>query len=364
MYIFNGCHCLFIYLGVCKMEQRAAVKFCYKCGKTATETFQMMKTAYGGECLSKTTVYEWHKRFREGHESLQDDERSGRPTTSKSQENIDGVRTLIERDRRSTCRMIADELHIPKTTVHEILTEILGKKKVCAKFVPHFLTPEQKEQRVNASRDFVQMVTNNPNFLKSIVTGDESWCFEYDPSTKRQSSEWITPGTPKPKKVRSVKSKIKTMLIAFFDSDGIIHHEFLPKGHTLNAAFYKEVIQRLLARIRRVRPEFYQTGDWFLLQDNAPSHSSILVNQFLAKRQVTSIVHPPYSPDLAPADFFLFPKLKLHLKGTRFTSVEEIQTSVTRHLNVIPKEDFSRAFQKLHERCEACIERGGHYVEN
>jgi len=93
------------------------------------------------------------------------------------------------------------------------------------------------------------------------------------------------------------------MLIAFFDSDSIIHKKFVPAGQTVNSAFYKEVLKRLLRRIHRVRPGLHRTRQWMLLHDNAPAHCAICVHQFLAQSGVPFLDHPPYSPDLAPADF-------------------------------------------------------------
>ncbi|GBM80430.1 hypothetical protein AVEN_145764-1 [Araneus ventricosus] len=124
---------------------------------------------------------------------------------------------------------------------------------------------------------------------------------------------------PPPKKYRLTKSRIKTLLIAFFDSKGLIHHEFVPAGTTVNAESYEGVLKRLLQRIRRVRPQLYQSGQWKLLHVNARPHTAIHVRQFLATRKVTVLKHPPYSPDLAPTDFFLFPRLKGVLKGLRFS---------------------------------------------
>jgi len=123
--------------------------------------------------------------------------------------------------------------------------------------------------------------------------------------------------------------KIKTMLIAFFDSNGLIHQDFVPQGQTVNAEFYEGVLKRLLQRIPRVRPELYRSRRWKLLHDNARPHTANRVVDFLAKHQVVVIDHPPYSPDVSPADFFLFPRLTGVLKGVRFSSVEEIQQRVT-----------------------------------
>ncbi|GFT02224.1 histone-lysine N-methyltransferase SETMAR, partial [Nephila pilipes] len=147
--------------------------------------------------------------------------------------------------------MIAESLNMSVGSVFTIMTEDLKKKKLCARFVPHTLTTEQKEHRIASSEDLIAAADEDPNFLKTIVTGDESWCLEYDPETERQSSEWTSSGKGRPKKVRASKSKTKTMLLVFFDSRGIIHHEFLLQGSTVTSAFYKDVLHRLLKRMRR-----------------------------------------------------------------------------------------------------------------
>jgi len=345
------------------IEQRAAIKFCVKLSHNASQTLEMLKTAYGDACLSRTSVFEWHKRFREGRTSLQDDPREGRPSNAKSPDNIEAVRVLLQKSRRLTCRGIAETLGLSKTVVHEILTGPLNKRKVCSRFVPHSLRDEEKERRMLCSREIIDMADCDSDFLNSIVAGDESWCYEYDPSTKRQTCEWISPGEARGTKVRASKSKVKTMLIAFFDARGIIHHEFVPPNTTVNKKFYKGVMTRLLARMRRVRKDLYDSGDWFLLHDNAPAHTAIMVQQYLAKRKVVCLDHPPYSPDLAPPDYFLFPKLKMPMKGHHYSSIEAIQEEVTRVLRSIPEEDFSRAFQRLYERSQTCIALNGDYIE-
>ena len=83
------------------------------------------------------------------------------------------------------------------------------------------------------------------------------------------------------------KSRIKSMLIVLFDSKGIVHREFLPLGQTVNAAFYVEVLQRLRNRVAHVRPEI--TDEWILQHANAPSHSSIMVKEFLAKKKIPTL---------------------------------------------------------------------------
>ena len=106
---------------------------------------------------------------------------------------------------------------------------------------------------------------------------------------------------------------IKTTLIAFVDIDGLVHHEFVPTGQWVNKEFYKTVLQRLRDAVRRYRPENWRSGNWILHHDKAPAHRAVTTNEFLAKHNIPSLPEPPYSPDLAPCDFVLFPQLKKQL---------------------------------------------------
>lgn len=90
-------------------------------------------------------------------------------------------------------------------------------------------------------------IKNDPHFFERVITGDECWVFEYDPETKRQSMEWHTATSPRPKKARMSKSKIKCMLICFFDRHGIVHKEFVPQGRTVNQHFYRKVLKKSLS---------------------------------------------------------------------------------------------------------------------
>jgi hypothetical protein len=159
--------------------------------------------------------------------------------------------------------------------------------------------------------------------LDKVITGDESWVFNYDPETNRRSEEWHAKSSPHPKKAQMRRSRVKTMITAFFDSRGIVHKEFVPPRQTVNHAFYKDVSERLRKRAQRVRRDI--PDDWVLHHDNAPVHTALSICEFLAKKNIPVLPHPPYSPDLAPRDFYLFPKLKLKLKGHHFGTMENIQ---------------------------------------
>lgn len=282
------------------IEQRANIKFCFKLGKSFTETHELMQQVYGDDCLSRSRVHEWFKRFQEGRETLEDDQHVGQPKFVITPPNIEKVREFIKAEPKSSLRYMEMELNISRDSIHRILTDHLGLRKVCARFVPHKLTDDQKLLRVQHSKDIIKEAKKDKNFLYNIVTGDETWCFQYDPETKRQSAEWKHPSEPNPKKSRLEKSKVKSMLICFYDSKGIIHREFVQSGQTVTAVFYLGVLRRLVSSIRRVRPEYRERGSWRLLHDNAPSHRSNLVTDFLTQNGILTINHSPYSPDMAP----------------------------------------------------------------
>ena len=141
-----------------------------------------------------------------------------------------------------------------------------------------------------------------------------------------------------------MKSNVKSMLICFFDIDGIIHKEFVPPGQTVNAKFYCDILRRLREDMRRKRPGKWRTNNWVLHRDNAPAHTALAGQHFLASKDMTVVPHPPYSPDFAPCDFFLFPKMKIKLKGRRFDTVEEIQAESQKVLNTLTQKDFQDSF--------------------
>ena len=112
-------------------------------------------------------------------------------------------------------------------------------------------------------------------------------------------------------------------------------------------------------RYRRKRPAFFKSGQWHFHQDNAPVHNSILVTDYLTKMGINTVAQPPNSPELAPCDFWLFPKLR----GCRYETIEEMKEAVTKAIDTLTQEDFHEAFHKLLERYNACIAAGGDYLE-
>ncbi|GFX97186.1 histone-lysine N-methyltransferase SETMAR [Trichonephila clavipes] len=209
--------------------------------------------------------------------------------------------------------------------------------RVCAKFIPKLLSDQQKNLRLEIAQDNLEMINSDENFLKKIITGDETWVYGYDPETKQQSSQWKFPSEPWPKNAR--------------------------QSQTINKEYYVEVLKRLRNAIRRKRPQLWESGDWLLHHDNAPAHTSNLVQQYLSKHSIAQLRQPPYSPDIAPCDFWLFPRLKMPLKGHRFDNKQTVETNATNALKAISKTDFQECFNKWKHRYKQLVQSNGDYFE-
>jgi hypothetical protein len=130
----------------------------------ATETLLLVQNACGNEALNRSKVFRCYSRFRDGRDLVEDDETGGRPKSTRTEVNIAAVADLVKNNLRIASRMIAEFFNIPKTVVLRILKEDLGKRKFCARFVPHSLTPEKREDRVTSCEDIIGMADANKIF--------------------------------------------------------------------------------------------------------------------------------------------------------------------------------------------------------
>ncbi|VEN48760.1 unnamed protein product [Callosobruchus maculatus] len=290
----------------------------------------MLTVAYGEATLEQSNVYRWYEMFSEGREDVNDEERAGRPSTSTTDENIDKVKKIVLTNLRITVREVAEDLNISIGPCHSILTNDLGMSRVAAKFVPKLLNFDQKRHRINIAQEMLESVRDDPNVLQRVITGDGSWVYGHDMETKAQSSQWKLPHEPRPKKARQVRSNVKALLTVFFDCRCMVHHEFLPQVSTVNKKYYLQAMRNLRGAIRQKRPDLWKNKHWLLHHDNGPAYTSLLVREYLAKNNTVMVPQSPYSPDMAPCDFLLFPKLKRPMKGRRYATIEEIKTASKR----------------------------------
>ena len=137
------------------IEERYAIKLCFKLGKYATETYGMLQTAFGESCMNWASVFEWYKWFQEGRESVRDDEWCGRSKKVRTPVLIGQIKNVMDKDRRVS---ISAQFNVSVGTVHTIIRAELKMGKICKKFVTRVLKEDQKERRCHNSREMVELI--------------------------------------------------------------------------------------------------------------------------------------------------------------------------------------------------------------
>jgi len=148
-------------------------------GKSASEKLALLTVAYDEYAMKKLSVFEWHRWFKEGREDVQDDPRSGLQKTQRTDANVGRAGALMHSDRRSGVTVIAEEMNMNRETVQQIVKEDLGMRIISTKMVPRILSHDQKHQ-LHRSSDLLC----NAEMFDRVITGDETWCIQYDLETK------------------------------------------------------------------------------------------------------------------------------------------------------------------------------------
>jgi len=177
--------------------------------------------------------------------------------------------------------------------------------------------------RLLTSKQCLERFKRNPKeFLRRVVTVDETWIHHYTPETKQQSKQRISPGESAPKKAKTVPSAGKIMATIFRDTNGVILVDFLEKGRTITGQYYSEFLDHFDKKLKETRPNLAKKRCCFTTITHQHIHPELSPPNCL--NRVMNCSPPPYSPDLVPCDIFLFPNMKKWLTGKKFSSNEKV----------------------------------------
>ncbi|QQP41232.1 Mariner Mos1 transposase [Caligus rogercresseyi] len=298
-----------------------------KARKTPKKIKTMIDTAFEVNSISQSQIYRISALVKAGKDSS--DKRS-----------TNGRRVYVEADRWVTMEELAIKFETSINTIFHVLHDNLGLSIKSARWIPDAHRGSQNEE---SELNFELGL----GFLDKIVTMDETSVSFFTPESKRGSSQWLPKGSNPP--------------LNFFDNCGVIFQHYLPVRTSVTVAVFKDVMNMFLKKFKEKRPEM-ANRDWYFHFDNAPCHKANSTKEFLAKKGIKVIDHPPYSPDLAPCRLLLFPVIKKMLEGVEIfdKSVQKEWTHVGR---AIPEDRFREAFRKWVERWEKCIRIGGSHEE-
>ena len=336
-------------------DLRKALIFCFHLKKSAAESHRMLVEAYGDHALSEATCKRWFQRFRNNDFDVRNEER-GRPP--KKFEDAE-LQTILDGDDTLSQKQMAAMLNVAQQTISDRL-KAMGKIQKCGKWVPHELNERQMENRKNTCEILLQRHVRK-SVLHRIVTGDEKWIYFKNPKRKKS---WVNPGQPSTSTAKPDRFGKKTMLCVWWDQKGVVYHELLKPGETVNTDRYRQQMINLNHALIEKRPEVARRhGKVILLHDNAPAHKAKPVQDTIKTLGWEQLPHPPYSPDLAPSDYHLFSSMGHALAEQHFDSYEEVENWVSDWFALKDEQFYWRGIHKLPERWSKCVENNGQYFE-
>lgn len=334
---------------------RHILLFEFNRGAKAAEAARNICVVYGDNAIGESTARKWFSRFKEGRFDMNDTARTGRPSGFDE----DRLNMLIHNDPRQCTRELANAMNCDHSTIVRHLHS-MGKVQKSGVWIPHALSPNQKNQRVAICASLLarhQLARDQHRpFLSNIVTGDEKWCLYIN---IRKRKEWLSPNKKATPRTKANAHPQKIMLCIWWDKEGVLYYELLPQGETITADIYCHQLRRLADSIQEKRPRLREV---MLLHDNARPHSANLTKLTIQELGWEVIPHPPYSPDLAPSDFHLFRSLSNNLQGNSFPNENALRTWLDDFFIAKPQDFYRRGIEKLLQRWQSVVDSGGEYI--
>ena len=222
------------------------------------------------------------------------------------------------------------------------------------------MTDDQAERRVEICKQLLQNPLDD-RFWKKIITCDEKWFFFYNPDKRGQGVPIDQEAEPV---VKQSRFGFKVMLCVWWNFEGVIYFELVENGCAINADIYTEQLDRVYAIIKGQYPGLVNREQLLLLHGGASPHRAILTQDKIEELYgLELLLHPAYSPDLAPSDYCLFRSMSTFLRGRRFDKIEDIEKACRQYFASKSKEWYRGEISKLAERWSKVIHSRGQYFK-
>lgn len=333
---------------------REVLLFYFNIKKKATEAHELLLEAYPEYALELRMCQYWFARFKSGDFDIEDKERPGQPKKFEDEELV----MLLDQD---SCQTQGEQLSLGVTqaAISKRL-KALGFIQKVGHWVPHELKPRDVERRFCMS-EMLLARQKKKSFLHRIITGDEKWIYYDNPKRKKS---WGPVGHASTSTAKPNIHLDKVMLCIWWDQKGIVYYELLQPGETITGEVYKRQLMRLKRALNEKRPDYATRHESIIFHhDNARPHCSIPVKNYLEYCGWEVLPHPPYSPDIAPSDYYLFRSMHNELTGIRFTSAEGIKNWLESFFASKPEKYFWDGIHKLPERWAKIVASDGQYFQ-
>lgn len=340
-------------MSVDNLHFRHIMLYEFRKGSNVPNAVKNIQEVYKDNAPSEITVKRWFAKFRRGEFDLSDKPRSGRP----SEIDDDFIHNLLKLNPRISTEEIAERLNCDKSTAFRHIKKLDYISKLDL-WVPHLLTDKNKLDRVSSCNSLLGRLTNDP-FLDRLVTGDEKWIEYNNIHRKRSWRQGNEPGQPTAKAGLHPQ---KVLMSIWWDCKGVIFYELLPTNETINSDKYCRQLDQLKVAIQEKRPILANRKGIIFHHDNARPHTSMQTQKKLRELNWDLLIHPPYSPDLAPSDFHLFRSLQNNLTGKKFASREALKNYLDSFFANKLISFYDRGIRMLPERWKQVVENDGNYI--
>ena len=339
------------------MKQRETIFNLTEQGMNAKEIQKQLQIQYGQQAFSTKTVYKWRAIKKLG---LENDLERDTPGPKPDEQLLERINQIFIEKPFSSIRSISRELNENVSTIYRYTTDYLGRVYRLTKWVPHNLNSIQKQKKVNDSNQLKIILTRcKHESWRNIVTGDQSWITIYTPN----SGKWVLIDEESPEEANITIGVQKIMLTVIWGVNGMYVIDFLPPSTPYNSSYFITNVLDILNEKRNDIWSQSQNKQIWLHLDNSMVHNSRACSQKIEQIGFKRAPHPPYSPDIAPSDYYLFGYLKGQLKGLKFNDLDELKEKVIEILTKISRDVKKRVFDHWIERCQWIIDNNGAYYK-
>jgi len=334
---------------------RAFICFCSVLNDEPPLIEEKLQHLFGDDAPKKSCIYKWINAIDNGITSFDDAPRSGRPVVHQDLPSL--INEMITDEPFHSTRTIAAHLNVSRETVRDILVNHLQLRKFKCKWIPYPLTEIRKQNRIH-SATLLLPILQDPDQMQITITGDQAWFYLHNPH-KAQWADSSSKVTIHAKK--TIQSK-KVMVTILWGIGGFYLVEQLPSDQSFNSLYFVTLLQKLKKKLSQTKA-MKKIKQFNIHLDNAKVHRSHYTMEKADELGFHMLPHPPYSPDLAPSDFFLFGYIKHHLQGYDFHSPEHLMMKIHEIIRNIPADMLESVMVEWIQRLSSVASSDGSYVE-
>lgn len=343
-------------------DQRAVVKFLRLKKTDPTEIHKQLSVVLGEGAASYRVIREWMQDLHEGREDLMDQcsrclQGGGSLTNGVAPTDpavVVNLEELLTSDRRISLELAADLVGVTQHTAQTIVTNVLGLKRVCKRWVPRLLTPEQRNGRIATCRELSdRFEAEGEDLVSRLITGEEAFVTYYQ-QDRRPSTTNFRQG---PERSKMGNSRYRVLYSIFYDVQGLLLAHPVPDQSAMTAEYYAYLLRDLL--LPAIKRKRRSENNLVLLHDNTALHNARVVKHALKDLGVEVLPVPPDSPDLLPAEYWLYPHLWDQVQGATFKDRSATWSAISHHCNTFTETEMAASLRALPDRWNRVVEFSG-----